>query len=940
MNYKIVFCLVVLIFVRSIQAQDRPILLNEKVRFGTLENGFTYYLLHNEEPKNRASFYIVQNLGAILEEDDQDGLAHMLEHMAFNGTTHFPGKRIKVFLERNGVEFGKNFNAYTNLDETVYNISNVPTDNPIVMDSCVWILHDWSGSISLEDEEIDLERGVIKEEWRTRNGSGRRIYNQLAPYNYYKSKYEIRDVIGDMDVVENSDYSSIKNFYTKWYRPDLQAAVIVGDFDVDEMETRVKDILSRIPTPVNPAERIEYGVSDNEGMLFGVATDKEATTTSFSYSFKHAPVSKDAKNLEYMKEQIKKSLISSMMYYRFQEILTQPDAPFLNAYASYYHYVRTLDLFNIGGTVKEGEVMRGFESIFTEVERARRHGFTNTELERVKIEKIKSYEYQFKTRDKISNDRYASMLKVHYLEREPQPGVSFSYELANEYIPTITTEDLNGYLNTWIRDGNSVFTISGPEKEDLDYPKKEEVVKAIEKVKASDIAPYEDSSAGLVLMDTTPEPGKLLKSNGLPGMDGPMEYVLKNGAKVLLYPTENTKSEIVFRAVSFGGQSLLKVLELPTSMQFIGLVNKSGLGDLSETDLNKVLAGKNVRLNTWLSDYTENMSGNMDKDDVETFMKVLNMTFTAPRFDESAFTAHMNRMKSYYGNREKNPGSVFQDSLSKVLNDGSPRRPLNDLETMNNVSFETFEKIYKERFSNVGNFTFIFVGDFTTGDMLPLIKKYIGGISGKPSKETWENDGVRPPLADVSKRFEYPMETPKYTNFIRYYSDEYEYDASNNLALEITASLLKIRFFETMREEEGGTYGARASSFTNSIPTPDMGIDIRFDSNPEKGEQLIEIAKTEFKKLIKEGAIETDFDNVKESMEKGREQMLKNNWYLAGQLQDYYVNGINSLLPENYEEILQNMSLEEYNQTLSALTPNLLEYEVIMKPTLETLEAE
>ncbi|MEP0368195.1 MAG: insulinase family protein [Cyclobacteriaceae bacterium] len=920
-------------FFFGLTAQDRPIMLNDSVRYGTLENGFTYYILHNEEPKNRASFYIVQNLGAVLEEDDQNGLAHMLEHMAFNGTTHFPGKGIKDFLERNGVEFGKNFNAYTNVDETVYNISNVPTDNPVVLDSCVWILHDWSGSILLEDEEIDLERGVIKEEWRTRNGPGRRIYKQLAPYNYYQSKYAIRDVIGSMDVVENSDYRAIKDFYTKWYRPDLQAAVIVGDFDVDQMESSVKEILSKIPKPVNPAERIEYPVADNEGMLFAVATDKEASTTNFSYMFKHKPTAKDAKDEEYMKEQIKSGMIYSMMASRFQEILAQPDAAFLNAYASYYHYVRTLDLFNIGGTANEGEVMEAFEAVYTEVERARRHGFTAPELERVKAEKLKSYEYQYKTREKISNDRYASMLKVNYLENEPQKSIPWTYEFTQAYIPQITLEDLAGYYDQWIKDDNVVFTISGPEKEGLEYPTKADVQEVISKVKSKDIEPYVDSSAGLKLMNEDPKPGKVSKTKTITGLSGVKEYTLKNGAKVVLYPTDNTKSQIVFRAVSLGGKSLLETDELPTAMQFSSLVSKSGIGELSDTDLDKVLAGKSAWVNKWIGDYTENMSGSADSDDIETFMQLLYLTFTSPRFDEEAFKAHMERTRSYYVNRDKNPRSAFGDTLNIVLNNASPRRPLNDLETINSVSFDTFKKIYKERFGNIGDFTFFFVGDFQEEKMLTLVKKYIGGIKGEKARENWVDDGVSPPDQDVSRRFTFPMETAKYSNYIRFYNHDYEYSAYNNLSLQITASLLKKRFFETMREEEGGTYGAGASALYKKIPSPAMGINIQFDSNPDKGDKLIDIAKGEARRLVSEGAIPGDLAKVKESMIKGREQNLKNNWYLCGQLEDYYTTGINSLLRENYEDIIENITVEDYNKTISALASDgLLEYEIIMKP--------
>ncbi len=925
--------LVLTVFSGTAIAQKAPGLLNSKVRYGKLDNGFTYYILHNEEPKERASFYIVQNVGAILEDDDQDGLAHMLEHMAFNGSTNFPGKGVKNFLESNGVEFGKNINAYTNVDETVYNISNVPSLDPVVMDSCVWILHDWSGSISLEGTEIDLERGVIKEEWRTRNNASRRIYNQLAPVNFYKSKYIERDVIGDMDVVENSDYKAIRDFYHKWYRPDLQAAVIVGDFDVDAMEARVKRILSKVPKPMNPAERIEYKIEDNKGMLFGVATDKEARTTSFNYFFKHPATPRKDKNEAYLKEQIKAGMISSMMSSRFQEILKKPDAPFVYGYIGYYNRVRTQDNFAMGGGAKENEVLKAFEAVYTEVERAKRFGFVPSELERVKTNNLKSYENQYKRRDKISNDRYASQLKDHYMVNDPQPGIEFMYEFTKKYIPTITTNDLKGYLDKWITKDNSVFTISGPDKEGVSYPTKEQIEKVIAKVKKATITPYVDEAANLTLMEKEPTPGKVSSTSTVEGLADAKVYELSNGSKVVLYPTDNVKSEIVFRAVSLGGESLLPTEQLPTALHFSSLVNRSGIGQLNETQLKKVLTGKSVGVYLSLGDYTENMSGSADKDDVETLMQLIYLSFTAPRFDQEAFDVYKEGLKPYYQNQDKDPGNIFRDTLNTVLTNGSERRPLNNIKVLDKMSFDDFKSMYADRFSNPGDFTFIFVGDFTTEELLPLVDKYIGGISGKTEHENWKDDGVSPPDQNIEKHFKFPMEVDKNTNYFRYYSDDYEYTAYNNLCLDIAASLLKKRYFETMREEEGGTYGAGVGSLTSYIPKPAMGINISFDSNPEKGEKLIEIAKREVENLINNGARSEDFDNVKESLLKGREQNLKSNWYAVGQLNEYYLTGINNLVDGNFEKILNTLTLEDFNKAIKELAGNgkLRRYEIVMK---------
>lgn len=919
----------------QLMAQNAPGLLDSAVRYGKLDNGFTYYILHNEEPKNRASFYIVQNVGAMLEDDDQDGLAHMLEHMAFNGSDNFPDKGVKNFLERQGVSFGSNINAYTNLDETVYNISNVPTEKPAVMDSCVLILHDWSGSLTLAGEEIDAERGVIHEEWRTRNGPGRRLYKQIAPYKYYHSKYAERDVIGSMDVIDHSDYEAIRRFYHTWYRPDLQAAVIVGDFDVDEMEARVKRILSTVPKPVNAAERLEYQVESNKEMLYTVATDKEATTTNFTYNFKHPVVPRNQKNEDYLKSDMEQSLIAMMIDSRFREILEKPGAPFLNASVGYFNDVRTMDVFAVNGTARENEVLTAIEAILTEVERARRYGFAESELERARKEMLTSYESQYKLRNKVSNDRLAKQLQGHYLTGEPRPGIVAEYELARTYLPTVTTDQLMPYLSEWITDTNSVFIITGPDKEGVSYPEESAVTQVIERVKKGDLQPYEDGAADLVLLQQVPEPGTVIRSGAYMGQKEATEYQLSNGAKVVLLPTDFAESQVLFSAISWGGKSKLSLEQLPTAEFLSDFTNRMGIGTHSVSELEKILAGKNLSLTVGLDHFTESMSGQSDKSDLEAFMQLLYMTFAEPRFDQEAFDAYLQRMRPYFENMAQNPQKVFQDSLLTVMSGKSPRRPLINKAILDRLSYDAFQSVYEARFAHPGDFTFYFVGDFETDELLPLVLRYIGGVSGTAIAETWQDDGVRPPKESFTRRLTFPMETPKYINYIQFYDPDFAYSPSANMAMNITRSVLSNWYFESMREKEGGTYGARVSINTSKVPARNLSMSITFDSNPDKGERLLEIVDEEYKRLVTEGASEDDFQKAKASMIKEREQYLKDNHYLLGLMQMGYTTGYNRLLPVNYEELLDKITVKKYNKQVKKLlgpSADICRYELVMTP--------
>ncbi|MBC6426302.1 MAG: insulinase family protein [Ekhidna sp.] len=914
--------------------QDRPKLLDDKVIFGQLDNGMTYYILANIEPKEKASFYMVQDVGAILEEDHQDGLAHMLEHMAFNGSTHFPGKGIKNFLERNGVEFGKNINAYTNVDETVYNMSNVPSTDLSVLDSFVWILHDWSGSLTLDGKEIDAERGVINEEWRTRNTAERRIYDALSEYNFKDSQYAVRNVIGEMDIINNSEYEAIRSFYKKWYRPDLQAAIIVGDFNAVEMEQRVKKILSQVPPAIDPAHRIEYEVAGNEEMIYAVATDKEARAVNFNLLIKHPVVKKiDRDNEEYLRGEVLRGFVNGLLGQRLQEASQKPDAPFLRAYAGYYPWIRTSNAMMIGGQAKENQLSETIQAIFTEVERARKHGFVETELDRLKANYLTYFESRFKKRDKISNDELAKSIQQLFLVGEPHGGIEFEYEFIRNYYEQITAADLQPLLKSWLTETNRVFTLSGPEG--VTYVSEEELNAIFKDIEQKEIEPYFDlvSNSQLVSDDQLPKIGKITKQEPFEIGKGGMVFTLDNGCKVVLYPTDKTKSEVLLSGISRGGASLLDADLLATSAHFGSIVGQSGAGDYTDTELKKILAGKNAGLSLRIGENQETISGRADTDDLEVLFKLLYLRLQFPRSDEDAFKVFKARLSENVKNKANSPNAIFGDSVKQVMSNYHERAVLSNPQTADEVTLNQFDRIYKERFKDqIDDFTFFLVGDFEITYALPLLQKYIGSLESGAGQEKAKDHGITPAKGGANKHFKVEMTTPKFSNVYYYYASKYKYTAYNNLVLDIAADILKNRYFEQMREDEGGTYGAGVWAMTTHAPRSSAGLWVQYDSNPDKAETLAEIVKKEMMNLIENGAKQDELNKSIEAKRNARKKNLNQNGYLLGQLTQHLLTGIDGLDSTNYESILDNLNLTTFNKTIKTLLGKVQLHEVVMEP--------
>ena len=928
--FLLTFCLIG----NSVHAQfdlNAPVPLDPQVKTGVLDNGLTYYIRHNQEPKERASFYIIQNVGGILEDDSQDGLAHFLEHMAFNGTKHFPGKGIISSLERHGVAFGANINAYTAQDETVYNISNVPVGPEGLMDTCLLVLHDWSNYLLLEEDEIDSERGVISEEWRTRRDAGFRIRGKMMPALLNNSKYAERDVIGELDVIKNFKYDELRRFYHDWYRTDLQAIAVVGDFDADEMEQKVIELFSKIPGVEDPKERYEGVVEPKAETTFALATDKETTQSSISLYIRHQAEKPGEKNHATLKTNLMRSLIRTMTSARISELLQEGNPPFINASMSYSNYPRPTSMFYLSATAKDNEEALAFEAILTEAERIKRHGFTQGELDRAKASMLMGYENYYKQRDKIGHDSYCNEIKDLYLINTPMPGIEYEYKFAQAIIPAINTEELLAYFNKMYADENRVVLITGPEKEGISHLTKAESFAIIEKVKnKTDITAYIDEAVNTTLVESLPVEGKVVSERALPEFDA-VEWTLSNNTKVVYRYANYNKDQISLSSYSKGGSSLYAVKDLPTVNMTSSFVPSFGIGDYNAIALRKALTGKNANVNFSISGLSEGVSGSCRGKDFETMMQLAYLRFENPRFDKEAFTALMARNLASITNMGDNPKKLMGDSLNAILTNNHERNLIFNEDYLKNVSFERMEEIYKERFNNAADFTFFIVGDIDKETAKTMAAKYLGAISSSEERENWVDHNVSGPKGVTQKTLAFKLAEPKATVKI-FYDNKLAYTPKNRIAMSFISSILNLRYTESIREKEGGTYGVGVRASTGHFPKSEGNVSIQFDCDPERANDLIPLVYLEIDKLMKHGATQEDIDKTRKNFLKSRSESKERNSYWMGNIRSYYVHGINMTLAENYEDIIEGMSSKDIKKLAKKFFSKANKIEVVFVP--------
>ena len=896
-----------LLFIQAVFAQtnlDAPLPHDPEMVVGKLPNGMTYYLRHNKEPKERASFYIIQNVGALLENDDQNGLAHFLEHMAFQGTKHFPGKKIITTLEKHGVAFGRNLNAYTAFNETVYNISAVPTTNPKLLDTCLLILHDWSNYLTLSDKEIDAERGVITEEWRTRRNSRARINEQLFPVLFKGSKYAERDVIGSLDVIQNFKYQTIKDFYNQWYRSDLQAIAIVGDFDVKEMEEKVKALFSKIPAVENPSPRPSFEIPAHDEMYYVLATDKEATSSSIQVST-IAP-NKESKNTHlHLKNSLIHAFFNNMINARLSEILQQANPPYVNGYIYFGAFVRGYSTYAVATTAKPNEEAIALETIVTENERIKRFGFTASELERAKTNMLVSLESSYKQKDKANSEGHIRRMQNHFLEQEPMVSTDYYHQFANEIIPTITLEEVNAKVKEWNTEENRTVAITGP-SENAKHLTEEEVVSILEKVSQAEITPYVDAVSDAALINEELIGSKITKTKQVPELKA-VEWTLANGAKVVFRKANYDKDRVALSSYSEGGSSLYGMDMIVSAQNASSLVGSFGLGDFDAITLNKVLTGKIANCSVSIDDLSESVNGSSTPKDFETMLQLLYLRFEHPRFDKEIFESNINRDRSMLPNYLKTPQKIMQDSIQLTMTNYHPRSFVYNEEYLNKIDFKQIEQIYRDRIKDASDFTFFIVGNIDEDTVRPLVEKYIGSLKSENRKESGIDHQIKVPVGKTVKVIELDLETPKATVVINL-SKEMKNSIHRNLSNFVLKGILDLRFTENIREKEGGTYGVNVQASAMRVPYSKYSMNIKFDCDPDKAERLKSLVYKELKQITEQAPTQEEMDKVTLSLLKNREQSKNHNSFWMDAIYNYYVKGINSADSKNFEEVVEKLS--------------------------------
>lgn len=902
--------------------------LDPKVKEGVLDNGMHYYIRSNKLPEKRGEFYIANNVGAIEENDDQNGLAHFTEHMAFNGTKNFPGKGILDYLATIGVKFGTNVNAGTGIAQTVYNLSNVPLIREGVIDSALLILHDWAHYVSFVPAEVDLERGVIREEWRMYGSADERMNNELAPIIYKGSKYAKRNVIGDTAVINHFPYQTLTSFYNNWYRPDLQAIIVIGDFDENVMQEKIQMLFGSIPDVQNPSFKEIYPLPDNIEPLIGTATDKEATSTTVDVSFKHDAMKDSDKNLNYMRLQIIRSLINNMFGQRMNELSRTENPPFISAFSYYGNFTKTKDAFTGTATSANNEAIKALTALLTEMERMKLYGFTPGEFERAKANIMRNYESRYMDRDKRKNRELVYPNISYFLSNNPNPGIEFEYQFVKTEIPGITLEEINSEAKKYVRDDNEIITVTGPEKAGITIPTIQEIQKVLATYKSAKISPYVDNLAGKKLIEKDPVPGEIVKTSVNPIL-GTTEWILSNGMKIIFKPTDIKEDELIIKGYSPGGLSLLKDDEVIAAGMLGPAVDQMGVSSFSRTDLNKLLAGKRVNVNLNIMRDQEVINVRTSPKDLETALQLINLYYTKPRWNETDYKTWMDKMKAYYINAESEPRKAFSDTINVMMTSHNRRTVPLTYKLLDDISFEKIKSVYAQRFSDPGNFTFQFVGKINPEVTKPMFEKYLASLPAQNRKDIYKDDGIRPPKGQLINDFKRENKTPRTSVFVDF-NGSCNYSPDDRLFGAAIRHVLELRYVESIREDEGGTYSVRISYNIDKNPVPGFMMNVMFDTDPVKADKLVGIVHREVNKMVETGPSEIDLQKAKEYFIKQRqEDMKENNWW-NNLLVDYYLYNMDFLTGyENKVQALDVQSVHDYAKKV--LTQGNI-IEIIMRP--------
>jgi zinc protease len=903
--------------------------LDSAIRTGVLDNGLTYYIRQNTEPAKRAELWLAVNAGSVMEEDNQKGLAHFLEHMMFKGTQRFPSQALFDFLEGIGMKFGPEINAYTSFDETVYTLQ-VPTDNEADVSKALDVLQDWAGAATLSPQDFDKERGVIVEEWRlSEKTAAGRMEEKIVPMLLGDSQYAERLPIGDVEIIRNAPIDALRDFYSKWYRPDLMAVIAVGDFDVDKVETLIRDRFSKLPKAgADAAPRPAFDVPARAGTSALVVKDPENPYTVASI-YQSRP-SRTLETVGEYRDLLLDYLVSGMLNRRYAEVALQADAPFLQARAGSGNLVRPTEIFDLSAIVQEEKALAGLDALMTEFERARRHGFTAGELERVKQDILAFYESADKERETSDSSGYASEYVDLFLNKIASPGIGYENPLVQRLLPGITLEDANRWIAGLVTPDNRAIIVQAPDKADLKLPGEAELTAAVDAVEAKTLEPYTDKVAQTDLMEQIPAPAEIVSEKELPDL-GATEFTLANGVRVIMKPTDFKKDEVLFSATSPGGDSLFGDADYPEAAIAASWINSSGVGALTETELTKLLSGKLVGVSPLIDELSEGFSGSASPDDLETALQLVHLYATQPRSDDNTFQVLRDQLETGLKNRSMEPNSGLEDALSEILcGTGVRCRPMT-LDEVDALDPQRAFEIYRDRFADFSDFTFTFVGSFDPDTLKTLARTYLGSLPSTGREETWRNVRQDPPETVVERTVHKGLEQPAHTEIV--FTGPISPTLENRVLFDVLDNVLDLRVIDELRQKLGGTYSPQAGMGWSRLPKPTYSAGIGFESDPKRAGELTEAAFDLLEELRTQGPSEVDLAKAKEQARLARQKAMEENFFWLMELEDALTTpGADSGEILQYDKALAAVTAEDVRQAAQTYLPADRYVKVVLYP--------